>query len=101
MDGHDSTQDHDRTGTGRPAALGIARWFLAGKEGVLNPATRGWGCVVVVVLTHLFEALQVLPWMRWGEQHSVGHYVDLSSAILALTLFPIGYWLQALKTEPA
>lgn len=88
------------------APAGLLLWgslvgFLRAKKVYSILQLVGAGCAVVVVLTHVFEALQVLPWMHWGEQHSVGHYVDLSSAILALTLFPIGYWLQALKTEPA
>ena len=56
----------------------------------------GAGCLVVVVLTHLCEALNLFPWMQWGQEHSVGHYLDLWSAVLGLTLFPIGYLLHAL-----
>ncbi len=51
-------------------------------------------CLVVVVLTHVCEALHFFPWMRWGEPDSVGHYLDLSSAILGLTLTPVGYVLH-------
>jgi hypothetical protein len=51
----------------------------------------GAGCLVVVALTHVFEALHLFPWMRWGFQDSVGHYLDLWSAILGLTLFSAGY----------
>jgi len=51
----------------------------------------GAGCLVVVVLTHVCEALHLFPWMHWGEPHSVGHYLDLGSAVLGLTLAPIGY----------
>jgi hypothetical protein len=43
--------------------------------------------------------LHVMPWMQWGMQHSIGHYLDLSSAILAFTLFPAGYLLQALAKQ--
>lgn len=57
----------------------------------------GAGCLLIVVLTHVFEALHLFPWMRWGLEHSVGHYVDLWSAVLGLTLFPLGYLLHALK----
>ena len=57
----------------------------------------GAGCLAIVVLTHVCEALQLFPWMHWGEEHSEGHYLDLSSAILGLTLFPIGYLLQVLR----
>jgi len=54
----------------------------------------GAGCLVVVVLTHVCEALHLLPWMRWGQPDSVGHYLDLSSAVLGLTLLPFGYFLH-------
>ncbi len=42
----------------------------------------GAGCLVMVVLTHLCEALHLFPWMQWGSVHSVGHYLDLGSAVL-------------------
>jgi len=51
----------------------------------------GAGGLVVVVLTHISEALHLFPWMHWGLEHSVGHYLDFWSAVLGLTLFPIGY----------
>jgi hypothetical protein len=61
----------------------------------------GAGCLVMVVLTHLFEALHLFPGMQWGLERSVGHYLDLSSAVLGLTLFPTGYLLQALTKRHA
>ena len=42
-------------------------------------------------LTHVAEAL---PFMRWGHEHSAGHYLDLSSAILAVTVLPLGVVLR-------
>jgi Ca2+/Na+ antiporter len=60
----------------------------------------GAGSLVLVVLTHVFEAIQLFPWMHWGLEHSVGHYLDLSSAVLGLTLFPIGYLLHAVAKRP-
>jgi hypothetical protein len=57
----------------------------------------GTGCLVVVVLTHFCEALHLFPWMHWGDTHSVGHYLDLGSAVLGLTLFPVGYLLEVLS----
>jgi hypothetical protein len=48
----------------------------------------------LVVLTHVAEALQVFPGMHWGEEHSIGHYVDLSGAVLGVILFPLGLWLR-------
>jgi len=53
--------------------------------------------LLLVVLAHICEALKLLPWMHWGREHSIGHYFDLVSAVLGLTLFPIGYLLHALK----
>jgi hypothetical protein len=57
----------------------------------------GAGCLMVVVLVHVCEALHLFPWMHWGAEHSVGHYLDFGSAVLGLTLFPIGYLLHALS----
>lgn len=51
----------------------------------------GAGFLVIVTLTHICEALNLFSFMRWGRPDSVGHYLDFSSAILGLTLFPIGY----------
>jgi hypothetical protein len=56
----------------------------------------GAGCLVVVILTHVSEALHLFPWMHWGLDHSPGHYLDFGSAVLGLTLFPVGYLLHAL-----
>jgi hypothetical protein len=61
----------------------------------------GAGCLVMVVVTHLCEALHLLPWMQWGQEHSIGHYLDLWSAVLGLTLFSIGYLLRALRRRDA
>ena len=61
----------------------------------------GTGCIIVVVLANLCEAIHLLPWMRWGSEHSIGHYLDLVSAISGLTLFPIGYLLDALTQRHA
>ena len=55
---------------------------------------------MIVVLTHLAEALHLLPGMGWGRENSVGHYLDLGSALLGLILFPAGYFLHALGNGP-
>jgi predicted Na+-dependent transporter len=59
----------------------------------------GAGCLVVVVLTHVSEALHMSPWMHWGDEHSAGHYLDFYAAVLGLTLFPLGYLLDALTRQ--
>jgi hypothetical protein len=58
----------------------------------------GAGCLIVVVLTHVAEALSLFPSMQWGLPHSLGHYVDFGSAALAFALFPVGYLSHALST---
>jgi hypothetical protein len=57
----------------------------------------GAGCLVLVVLTYVAEVLHWFRWMHWGREHSVGHYVDLWSAVLGVTLFPLGYFLHAIR----
>lgn len=52
--------------------------------------------LMVVLLTHIAEAFELLSWMHWGSEHSAGHYIDLGGAILGLILFPIGYLIHAL-----
>jgi hypothetical protein len=58
----------------------------------------GAGCLVVVVLAHVFEAFHLFPAMQWGRENSMGHYLDFWSAVLGLWLFPLGYLLRLLKT---
>lgn len=61
----------------------------------------GAGCLVMVGLCHVFEALHLFPWMGWGTEHSAGHYLDLWSVVLGLTLFPLGYLFHALTKRRA
>ena len=53
----------------------------------------GAACLLLVVLTHICEGLRWFGRMQWGEGHSVGHYVDLTAAVLGIILFPAGYLL--------
>ena len=75
--------------------------FFRGKTLCSVLQLLGAGCLVVVILTHISEALQLLPWMHWGLPNSVGHYLDLWSAVLGLTLFPIGYLCHRFRKRPA
>ena len=56
----------------------------------------GAACLIVVVLTHVFEAFHLFPSMHWGRERGIGHYVDLWSAVLGVSLFPAGYLLHSL-----
>ena len=79
--------------------FGAAILFVRGKTVSSLLQLLGAGCLMVVVLTHVSEALRLFPWMRWGVERSPGHYLDLWSAVLGLTLFPVGYWFHALKVN--
>jgi hypothetical protein len=52
--------------------------------------------LVIVVLTHIAEKHQVFPGMGWGLPNSIGHYLDLVSAILGGTLLLLGLIGQAI-----
>ncbi len=57
----------------------------------------GSGFLVVVVLTHICEALGLFPAMRFGEPDSAGHYLDLTSAVLGVTLVAAGFLLRVFR----
>ena len=80
---------------------GSVALFFRGKTACSLLQLLGARCLVVVVLTHVSEALHLFPWMHWGLEHSAGHYLDFCSAVLGLTLFPIGYLLHALAERHA
>ena len=75
--------------------------FFRGKSVCSLLQLLGAGCLVLVVLTHVREALHLFPWMHWGLEHGVGHYLDFWSAVLGLTLFPVGYLCHALTKRRA
>ena len=59
----------------------------------------GAGCLMVVMLAHIAEALDLFPSMGFGLEHSIGHFIDLWSAIFGLALFPVGYSFHALAKQ--
>jgi hypothetical protein len=74
--------------------------FLFFREKTVWSALQLFGSgSLVVVLTHVAELFRLFPWMHWGLPDSVGHYVDFGSAALGLTLFPLGYFVDALKAR--
>jgi hypothetical protein len=79
------------------AVYGRNDHFCTREEHVLVFAACWRSGLVAVVLIHVFEGLRVFPRMGWGSQHSVGHYLDLLSAILAVTLFSLGYLIHAVN----
>ena len=89
-------------GIGTPACMlfsGSVVLLYRGKTVSSFLQLLGAGCLMVVVFTHVSEAFHLLPWMRWGLEHGIGHYLDFGSAVLGLTLFPVGYLLHALSSR--
>jgi hypothetical protein len=43
-------------------------------------------CLVVLILTHVAEALRILPGMGWGLPNSPGHYLNMFSAASGIAL---------------
>ena len=41
-------------------------------------------CFLIVIATHVCEAYHLLPFMGWGRPTSIGHYIDLSAAVLGV-----------------
>jgi hypothetical protein len=78
---------------------GSAVLFFSAKTVASFLQLFGAGCLVIVVLTHLSEALRLFPWMNWGRPHSVGHYLDFWSAVLGLTLFPVDIYFIRLQSH--
>ena len=76
--------------------VGSVVFFLKEKTFACFLQLIGAGCLIVVVLTHVFEAFHLFPSMHWGREHSVGHYLDFWSAVLGLSVFPAGYLLHSL-----
>jgi hypothetical protein len=76
--------------------VGSAVLFLRAKS--LSSFLQLFGalCLTAAVLTHVCEALNLFPSMGWGRQRSAGHYIDLWSASMGVTLFSLGYLLHAL-----
>ena len=46
----------------------------------------GCACLAVVLFAHVAERLHFLPEMGWGLPDSPGHYLDLISAVVGISL---------------
>ena len=83
-----------------PASILLfASWVQFARHGSVAFLLQLIGTVglMIVVLSHLSEGLDFLPSMGWGLEDSVGHYLDLTAALVAAVLFPLGYLLNALN----
>ena len=81
--------------------LATAALYVRTKAAAALVQALGAACLLVVVLAHLCEALNLLPFMGWGAQGSIGHYIDLASAILGVALFTVGALIHAFSKRKA
>ena len=65
-------------------------FILAGQRFVRTPTLSGLflvlgaGSLLVMVLTHVAEALHLFLFMGWGQRRSPGHYLDLGSIYVGI-----------------
>lgn len=57
----------------------------------------GSGLLLVMVLTHVAEHFHLLIAMRWGSPDSIGHYLDLVSAVGGVCMLCCGYLTKLMK----
>src|SRR5437764_14723232 len=81
--------------------LATAALYVRTKAAAALVQALGAACLLVVVLARLCEALNLLPFMGWGAKGSIGHYVDLASAIVGVALVTVGTLIHALSKRKA
>ena len=82
------------------ALVGSAMTFARERTGLALVQLAGAVCLLVVIFAHISEALGILPSMGWGRPNTVGHYVDLTSAITGIVLLAVGYfWRRLLRRK--
>jgi len=81
--------------------LGTAALYVRSKAAAALAMALGAASLLVVVLAHVCEALNLLPFMGWGAQGSIGHYIDLASAIVGVTMLAVGALIHALSKRKA
>jgi hypothetical protein len=58
--------------------------------------------LMIVVLTHVAEALSLFTFMGWGRPNSMGHYLDLLSLALGIVFLLVGHLMaRRQKANPS
>ena len=81
--------------------LATAALYVRTKAAAALVQALGAACLVVVVLAHLCEALNLLPFMGWVAKVSIGHYIDLAGAILGVAMVTVGSLIHLLSKRKA
>jgi|ERR1700732_5306949 hypothetical protein len=74
--------------------LGVSIVLFLTRRGLASALqAMGIGCFGVMALTHVFEEFSILPGLGWGQPHSVGHFIDLVTALLGVTFMTTSFLL--------
>ena len=73
--------------------------FLKSRSQATIIQLAGSGLFLVMVLTHVAEHFHLLMAMRWGSRDSIGHYLDLISAIGGASLFCSGFVIRLVRNK--
>jgi choline-glycine betaine transporter len=71
--------------------------FLKRRSRASTVQLAGSGLLLVMVLTHVAEHFHLLMTMRWGSPDSIGHYLDLVSAVGGVCLLGGGYIMKLME----
>ena len=74
--------------------------FLTRRGVVSGLQALGIGCFGIMALTHFFEAFSILPAFGWGQPHTIGHLIDLVSALLGVTFVVTSFLLWRWTQHP-
>ena len=66
--------------------------FVEEKTGMALTQLVGASFLLVVIFAHVSEAFGFIASLGWGRPNTLGHYIDLVSAIAGAILLPIGYF---------
>ena len=82
-------------------ALSCRCVFLVRRSNVASSWLQLFGAMgfLAVVASHICEGLNLFPWMAWGRPSSAGHYFDLTSAVVGITLFCAGFLLSVISKK--
>ena len=73
--------------------FGASVWsFAEEKTGIALTQVVGAALLLVVIFAHLSEVFGLVPSLGWGRPNTLGHYIDLVSAIAGAILLPVGYF---------
>lgn len=71
--------------------------FLKSRSRAAIVQLVGSGLLLVMVLTHVAEHFHLVMAMRWGNPNSIGHYLDLVSAVGGVCLLGGGYVMKLME----